>query len=186
MSGYFDATAAHYQAALGRLLPRGRVWAWEGTRLGDLLLGLAAELARAHNRLLELLDEADPRSADELLDAWAEALALPGECGGELPTDPDELRALVHGAFIASGGNSPAYFIAVADAIGLTITITEDTEPLRVGFLVGDRVYGLGWAFVWKVIAPTAASGTRTAALLECLFRRQKPLHTRVLFEYTA
>lgn len=183
MTGYLRATSAEYRHLQETLLPRGRIWRRPGSALASLLDALGAEWARVHNRLLDVLEESDPRTADELLAEWLVALGLPTPCAA-LPSTTADKRRLAHAAFIASGGNTPAHIVAVAAALGLEVTVTEEQKPLRAGFRAGERCYSEAWAHVWTVVVPPESEGTLLLANLICLVQRQKPLHTRVLFAY--
>ena len=64
-----------YASQLRALLPRGRLWEQPAeSRFTRLIAGLAEELERCEGRAHDMLDEADPRSADELLAEWAALL----------------------------------------------------------------------------------------------------------------
>ena len=100
--------------------------------------------------------------------------------------------------FTARGGQSMAYFTAIAETLGYTITITE-FAPFRAGInRAGDPVYGAGWAYVWQIIATAPIiyfrAGQSTAGeplrswgsrLFECTMDEIKPAHTVLLFGYT-
>ncbi len=45
----------------------------------DVLTGLAEELTRIELRALDLIEESDPRSAEETIEQWEEMLGLPDE-----------------------------------------------------------------------------------------------------------
>lgn len=70
-----DADA--YARMLKGLLPPGRLWRLIGdSLLGQLLLGSADELARVNQRVTDLLNEADPTTATELLPEYERQLTL--------------------------------------------------------------------------------------------------------------
>ena len=72
MSAVLAHDADAWRGQLERLLPSGPAWAVpaDGT-MDNLLAALADEFARADGRITALLDEADPRTALELLGNWA-------------------------------------------------------------------------------------------------------------------
>jgi len=70
-------TAAQYAAALAALLPPGKAWRTNGV-LSLLLLAAGDEMARVDARGEDLLREADPRTADEILPDFERVLGLPG------------------------------------------------------------------------------------------------------------
>jgi uncharacterized protein YmfQ (DUF2313 family) len=174
--------AAHYLSQLQALLPPGVALSVgaDGV-LTDLLRALADELARVDGRGEVLIAEADPRTTSELLADWERVAGLPDPCTGPLATLQERRAALVV-KLTATGGASPAYFVAVAAAIGYAITITERPEGPNT----------------WRVNAPavtvtTFKAGQNAAGdplawwgdeLLECVIRRLNPAHLRVIFSY--
>ncbi|WP_086733839.1 YmfQ family protein [Erythrobacter colymbi] len=195
---------ADHAQMLRQLLPRGAAWdfAPDGT-FARLIAALAAEFARIDIRAIELLDEADPRTALETLIDWERVAGLPDACTGQ----PDNVRerqiALVQ-KLTSIAGQAPADFIDLAALIGFEIDI-EEHRPLRTGFRVGDRCMDEAWAFAWTVIVqpfdgagrPVLAIahfkvgdpvGTRVRGFgsldLECVIRRAAPAHTTVIFAY--
>jgi uncharacterized protein YmfQ (DUF2313 family) len=181
---YATRPASAYAQALAALLPRGLVWRVEpGGRIAEMLEALGEELSRAHALVYSLHEEIDPRAASTTLGAWLEALALPRRCS-PLPNSPAEIRQLAHAAYVASGGNTPAYFIGLASAAGMDAEISEEIGPFRVGDRVGGRLYGARWVHVWIVHLPTGLGATRRAQQLECIISEGAPLHTRVFFAY--
>lgn len=61
---------------LSAFLPPGRVWRLADSVLSKLLLAFADELARVDGRANDLYEEADPRTADELIPEYERELAL--------------------------------------------------------------------------------------------------------------
>jgi hypothetical protein len=69
--------AERYQRMMLALLPPGKLWRLIGeSMLAQLFLACADELERVHNRATDLLNEADPRTADELLPDYERELDL--------------------------------------------------------------------------------------------------------------
>lgn len=193
-------TATDYLRQLQVLLPPGPAWPRsDDALLTRLLAALAAELARVDGRAQRLVEEADPRTVAELFVDWERVAGLPDACaqafGGEQTLA--QRRAALVGRLTTLGGQSPAYFIGLAAALGYAITITE----FRVHTVNDDVEYPLideSWTFAWQVNAalstlteitvestvedPIAAWGN---SLLECVINRLKPAHTTVLFSYT-
>jgi len=97
------------------------------------------------------------------------------------------------------GGLSRSYFIALASALGWTITI-EELIPFMCGWgRCGDALYVTDVRWIWRVNASgystylfragTSGSGERLTwwaadANLETLFNDLKPAHTYVIFSY--
>ena len=192
-----QGSAEQYEQQLAALLPRGRIWPKEpGSRVRAVLRVFAEGLSRAHLRALELVDEVDPRTTVELLADWERVLGLPEPCPGATDTLAAR-RAAVVTKLTAIGGQSRAYFIGVAAELGFTITIQE-FGPTQIGDDVGLPLYGTDWRFVWEVNAPeftirNAQVGQSQIGeplrtwgndLLECVFARLKPAHSRLVHTY--
>lgn len=194
------ADASDYKAQLQTLLPPGRLWdaLREGGSLADqLLAALAEEFARVDERGEALLDETDPRTVYELLAEWEAFAGLPDSCTGELSTISQRREALLE-RLTSTGGQSRAYFIALAERLGYAVTITEYVPPYVGQATAGDALTYGGWVHAFQVNAPEttitdAVAGSAAAgeplrswgnAVLECAIRRRKPAHSVVLFTY--
>ena len=175
--------ASEYLSLLARLLPPGAVWrAAARGEIGRWLEAFAEEFARGHAAAVLLADEADPRTSTDMLDP---------------ATTTADRRLALHARLTARGGQSPAYFIEVAAALGVTITIDE-YSVCRAGFArAGDPCCDTRWAHAWLVtMTPgtldNARAGDRagvrvrhvTRASVECMILRYRPAHTAVLFAY--
>lgn len=189
-----------YLRQMQALLPPGPAWPRDDdATLTRLVAALAAELARVDGRAMQLVEEADPRTVAELFADWERAAGLPDACsivfgGGQTVA---QRRAALVGRLTTMGGQSPAYYIGLAVALGYVITITEFSDH-TVNNDVDSTLYGVAWNFCWQVNAaintvteftvdstvedPLAAWGN---ALLECVINRLKPAQTTVLFSYT-
>jgi uncharacterized protein YmfQ (DUF2313 family) len=110
----------------------------------------------------------------------------------------EERRDALLGRITGLGGQSRAYYIAVAAALGYPITIAEP-RPFRCGIsTVGMGLRDNEWAHCWLVYSAgeaerlfrLGASAVGDAFrswgenLLECVISRIAPAHTRVLFGY--
>jgi len=164
------ATGTDYLRQLQALLPVGGAWTREpGAVLTELLDGKAVELARVHNRLVDLVDEADPQTTLELLPDWERVVGLPDCCLGIADTI-DARRALVLGRLTARGGQSDAYFRSICAAAGWTIETADyshfvageaeagdmllegDGEEFEAGgSIAGDSLGLFDWWHAWRV-----------------------------------
>lgn len=186
---------------LVQMLPRGRAWqAQPGSALDQLLHAIGDEFARAEARLTRLLDEADPRTALEMLGDWENTVGLPDQCFG-ISENVQERQVAVAQRVTASGGQSRAYFTQLAAALGYTITI-EEFRPARIGDRIGARLYTDEWRPYWRVHVLLGVGALPNAAVarigdrigvrlrgwgsldLECIIRRHAPAHSIVLFSY--
>lgn len=191
--------AGDFAQALRRLLPRGRVWATDPESVqARLATGLGGVYARQTARANQLLVDAFPSGTVELLPEWEEALGLPDPCAGESPT-VEQRRAHVVARLTNSGGQSAAYFIAYAAALGYTVSV-ENYAPFRAGrSRAGDAFADQDWSQTWAVEAPLetitwfrtgiGGAGEPLAAwgntVLECELNAIKPAHAILQFHYT-
>lgn len=192
-------TAEQYRDQLKALLPPGRALPREpGTSLETLLHGMAEELARLDARGMELLVDVNPMTTNELLPEWEAVAGLPDNCSATLEETTQGRRNALVAKLSSTGGQSPAYFIEVAAALGYEVTI-EEFRPFRAGYsTAGEALTNGDWVFAWRVHAPetttisfragVSAAGEPLASwgndLLECKMQELAPAHTTVLFAY--
>jgi len=186
-----------YENQLSQLLPTGEAWNLHpGSTWQDLLKAIAYEFFRIENRTQDLLNEADPRTTDEMLGDWERMAGLPDECTG-LATTLQERRNHLVSKLINRGSQSIQFFKDLAATLGYNIQI-EEYDQFRVGDPVGGRLYGEEWLHAFGVIAPlqmirpfrvnTHTVGQRLVefgdGVLECVIMKAKPSHSVVLFVY--
>lgn len=189
-------TADDYFGQLKALLPPGPAWDMEQSAYASQLLhGWAEELARVYNRAQDLVEESDPRTTLELLLDYERIFGLPTDCMAGQDLTLEQRRQALVSQMVSVGGQSRAYFIALAAAAGYTVTITEfkkHTVLSGVNYPLYDEAWHYAWRiegadpFVityWKVNGgvnePLASWGNN---LLVCLLRRFKPAHTVLIF----
>jgi uncharacterized protein YmfQ (DUF2313 family) len=187
-----------YHQAMLNLLPRGIIWRRDPTAiLSATLLALAPTYTRSTQSAAQLLIDTNPDTTVNLLTEWEESLGLPDPC---TPLNPTLLQrqAAVRAKFGARGSLSLAYYIALAAALGFTITITE-FQPFNVGQVVGLPLYGPAWAFAWQINAPAVttfyfsvgssavgdALTSYDAPELVCRITRDAPAETTVFFVFS-
>jgi len=194
-------TAYDYLHQLQALLPTGLAWPREAdATLTKLLTGLSVELARVDARAMRLWEEADPRTADELLDAWERMLGLPDECMAGLALSLLERRRLAHQRLVEQGGQSAAYFMGLATLLGEPGCTVTEFRPMNCNDDCNDALFSDADRFYWRVNIPHAPNNTRamncnddcndalqlyTPSLIECPLSERKPAHTNVIFAYT-
>ncbi len=188
-----EADVVRAGRVLEALMPRGRLLRVEpGSRFEALLQALAGVLADVELRLLDLVDESDPRTTYELLEEWERTLGLPGECLGE-PLPTLSLRRLAILARLRRGvEQSAADLVWLASALGFQVEVFEP-RPFRCGVSsCGDGLWNE--ASVWTFYVHAAASspvfatcGDSTCGqritdwnnlVLECEVGSWKPAHT--------
>lgn len=129
---------------------------------------------------------------------WERVLALPDPCLVGVPQSVRQRVQAVVSKLQARGGQSKAFYISLAKALGYDITITT-FRPARAGIArAGDSVYGGDWDYAWRVNAPAvtvsyAVAGLTAAGdplaswgnkLLECRLGQMKPAESTLLFGY--
>lgn len=188
-------------AELSALLPTG--WAWSGapdTLLERLLFGAAGELARIEAAAEAMLPQVDPRLSLELLEDYERVLG-PDPCGRDLVDATgslDDRRRYTHQRWTALGFQTPAYFEAVAAALGVEAHVTEIDVAvlgtLECGMELGAEID----RFAWRVSLPETRVieaecgalecggylGEIVPSLVECVIRRLAPAHTMPFFSY--
>jgi uncharacterized protein YmfQ (DUF2313 family) len=193
-------TADEFHAMLLDLLPRGAAWPrLPGTVLWNFWYVPADEWTLVLGRDCALLAESYPCGAIELLPEWEATVGLPDVC--TLPFWPPPLavrQAMVCAKLAARGGQSPAYYVALAASYGFTVTVIEHFPPQTGGWEMGCHELSDD-PFWWEVQAEDVVIAQATmgcwqmgeapcwspdATLLECVIRRAAPAHTIVTFRY--
>lgn len=134
------------------LLPPGPAWPrFLETGLRKVLGAFCREPERIHNRGLDLVEESDPRTATETIAAWEREYGLPEKCLHDPPSTIEGRRAAVHAKAISQGGQTAAYFISIAAALGHVITIEEPFPFCAEESCADDPCYDDAWAFAYIV-----------------------------------
>lgn len=191
---------ASYLHSLQALLPQGQAWTREpGADLTKVLDIIAAELAKVDGRIQKLHSEADPRTTIEMLTDWETTAGLPDTCTPAALTYQERIAALVD-KITRLGGQSPAFYIGIAERLGYEVEI-EEFEPFICGHSeCGDVLNGGdNIRFQWsvRVLGPRltefycgvsecgdALGEFDQAADLECILRLLKPAHTNLILSY--
>ena len=193
------ANAQAYLHQIQALLPVGAAWSRDADAiLTKFLSAWAEEFSRIDQNALSLLNEADPRTVSQLLADWEATAGLPDDCATGSETVAERIAALV-AKVVGRGGQSSAFYINLAKALGYDITINE-YRPFRCGISsCGDPLNGQDWTHYWAVEVSEEVNvryfscGTSTVGeplrtwgdtLLECVFNKLKPAHTHVNFNY--
>lgn len=142
---------ADFGVAVQNLLPRGRAWPRSVTALLTSVAGAIGDALYLlqQSSVLLLETESFPATAVQLLPDFEADYGLPDPCSPADATVTERRAALL--AKIASlGGQSAAYFIAVAAALGYTITITT-WEAFTGWSSPWSPVTDARWRFAWQV-----------------------------------
>jgi uncharacterized protein YmfQ (DUF2313 family) len=170
-----------YRDALLKLLPPGDgIAKWIGSNVYRLMEGLAIELARLHERTLDLLEEADPSTATELLTEWEETAGLPDECGAAETTE--DRQATLVARLRGLGGHAQADYESVATALGVAVESVVRFPIARCSDPCDSTIRDPHWANVVKWRLTDAADATSPTTRVECEFNRRKRLHAHFLY----
>lgn len=169
-------SAESYASMLTALLPPGRLWRLLGAALGSLLdrllLGSADELVRVDQRVADLLNEADPRTAFELLPEYERELAVAGAI------DLAERRGRIVARLVARQGFRPADFrAALAPLLAQdpsAVVVLERTPAFAASIGDAREIFR---AFIYR--DPTLP-GTAFIASAQTQATAMKPSHTVV------
>lgn len=192
-------TAGDYLNQLQALLPRGLAWAKSpfGT-LTALLQAWSDEFARVDVRCDDLINEADPRSTTELLSDWERVAGLPDVCVTIVQTIEQRRAALVSKLTMV-GGQSRAYFIAMAGSMGYPNATIDEFSMMTCIDDCNDSVYDPAAQFAWRLNLPASTGGIFEMTCnsdcvsslrswgdeaIECRVNHYKPAHTSVIFAY--
>lgn len=147
----------------------------------------------------QILQEADPRTTAAMLADWERVYGLPDPyitANGIIQSFQERRRALVSKVAM-QGGQSPAFFISLANSLGYAITITEchpQTTEDTSEYPIQDEQYRFVWyvnSALYTQLDLTSEGDTEMATvvwgngLLEAVINRYKPAHTHALFAYT-
>jgi uncharacterized protein YmfQ (DUF2313 family) len=181
------------------LLPVGPVWPrMPETTLARFWLAIADSMLALRKRDCDLLAESYPCGAVELLEDWERVLGLPDECTVDGDWPLAVRQGFVCAKLAAQGGQSIAYFVALAASYGFTIKIVEHA-PWRMGCTdICDAHVGVppSWWTVICVNLPVLHAGVgcwflgepicvvEGADVLECIIRRAAPAGSTVTFSF--
>lgn len=180
-------------------LPPGFALSRRGGVLDAIYNAFAAAFSQAEQDAAALASEINPRMANRLLPDFERVLG-PDPCGRDAGDKTlDQRQRLAYQRWTATGGQSIAYFIGMAKALGFNIQIQEFWPSVANSARCGQRLCPRGEAFVWRVRLRLVnawvfrcgrnVAGERLGGFdrsdAECILRRLKPAHTTVVFSYT-
>ncbi|WP_447588628.1 YmfQ family protein [Aquipseudomonas campi] len=193
-------TGDDYGRQLGQLLPPGAAWTQDpDSVLQQLLRALGQAYGRAHRRADDLYRETDVGEAFETLSRWEAALGLPDECSVLGSQTVQERVSAALAKLVSLGGQSRAYFLALADALGYPNATITEYQSRRHGRARMGGLYGSDeWEDAWQLNLPEtlvierrhgrAAMGEQYRvwgdAQLECVMHKHKPAGSFLIFSY--
>lgn len=175
-------------------------WAFpaQGTLFAATLEAMAGGLADIEALAEGMMGETDPRTAALCLPDFERVLG-PDPCGRDLGAlSLEQRRDLAFQRWTSRGGASIPYFVSLAAARGVAITISENLTSQAGAVECDFELVGEGEQFVWTATvallgedlfeASGGAAGDSlydiTLSDIECDIRRLKPAHTEVAFIY--
>lgn len=93
----------------------------DDSELSKLCRALADELARVDARGKDLINEGDPRSADQTIEQWEEMVGLPDDRVTVIPATLAERRIAVTQKYGNRGGQNVSFFVQLAALCGYTV-----------------------------------------------------------------
>lgn len=177
--------AAAYLRQLKSLLPPGVLLnlASDGV-ISRTLQAIADELARVDARAIDLLNEADPRTATETIAEWEALVSLPDEQVPEIPATLAERRTAVTQKWTMRGGQSLAYFTELVAACGWVLDSITLSSVLRAGFRANDRCYDQVYVYSMNFNLRDPVSGALSTTNLEGVLRHAVAAHIVAQFTY--
>lgn len=167
-----------YLAALQALMPRGRIWPRDSDSVQAQVLAGVTKSYEANNlRANNLLVDAFPPSANELLPEWEATLGLTATSAGPAASVPAR-QTLVVARLIGANGISVSDFTNYAALLGYQISV-KGRAPFRCGqSRAGASLGGIGRLFEWIVTAralPLMPFGAYGPTLLQQEMQRLAP-----------
>lgn len=174
-----------FTGALLGLLPRGRVWPKDlGSVHAKAVSCFAPSFQRISDTAADLIADAFPGSTNDLLTEWELTLGLPDACTVPGSQTFAERQKAVTDKISAAGGPQRAYYIQMAEQLGVSVTIDEYQFVTVDNARTGDFLYGDGWPWGWLACAPSALYGSANAAMLNCRIQQEKPEYTDVVLGF--
>lgn len=191
--------ADHYLKQAQALLPRGLAWTRAiGTNLTSLLQAWSDEFARVDATFDTLTDEADPRTTLQLLSDYERVFGLPDPCV-TAPQTVDQRRGALVSKMTYSGGQSRAYFIGIANAMGYPAASIDEFSMSTCDSSCDLTLTSLADVFTWRLNLPGSTAGVFYMTCdadcndaiqswgdqaIQCRISNYKPAHTNVIFAY--
>jgi uncharacterized protein YmfQ (DUF2313 family) len=193
-------TTPAVQAELLQISPPGAAYPSDpNSNWGRQLLPLASEISLVEAQAEAMLLEIDPRTTEYLLPEYQQMLG-PDPYGRDLlPLSTAQQQQLAWQRLTWRGGQSKAYFIALAASLGVTINITEQRPAIYGRAVYGDRYLISPEQFTWIVTMPSSSveyarygsarygddySNFQPNSVQDVI-AAEEPAHTLAVFSYT-
>lgn len=188
---------------LADFLPGGRLFVQKGradSNFYKFLRGLAAEFFEANTLIEQFLFDIFPNQTELLIDEWEQAVGIPDDCFPGTGTLAERRQHVL--AKLASLGVTTADdFVALANILGVTVTITNSIDELSASQFTMTFPFELDESPVvpttFTMVFPFTLGGDTIAdekrfeiivyhvgpqPLIRCLFAKLKPAHCTITF----
>jgi uncharacterized protein YmfQ (DUF2313 family) len=150
------------------------------------MLATAQEFSFVMDRGLDLIDETDPRTADETIAEWERMLSLPDEQVTEIPATLPERQVAVTQKYASRGGQSQAFFVQLAATCGYTATFSNyQNELSECGVMeCGEELIAINASYAMLVTVTAVAPVALPQDDFERVIRHATHSHIVVEFAY--
>lgn len=178
---------SRFTPVLAQLLPPSEnMWKLEvGSVLRSLLNAVGDTCESITARGVDLINESDPRTADETISDWERIVGLPDDQVPVIPADLASRRVAVVSKLVSQGGQNQAFFMALCLACGYPLLSISVHPMLRVGFRVGDRCYGVTYTYTMTLTLGPPLAGALARADFERVIRHATHAGIVDIFVYT-
>jgi uncharacterized protein YmfQ (DUF2313 family) len=178
-----------YVRMLMELLPRGPAFTREQDgAVRKAMKAIADELARIDARGVDLLDESDPRTADETIEDWERILSLPDDRVLTIPATLAERRVAITQKYVGRGGQNYEFYELLCAACGYTlisIDLFAGDGLFREGDRVDSRCYDEVFAYAMRLNLETPSGAALSQADFQRVVRHATHSHIQVMFTYS-
>jgi len=174
----------NHALSIAAYLPGGKVFAAARdnfTNLFAFLRGLASEMARVEDFLIDLYSELDPRTTIVFIEEWESNLGIPDDCIFIADTI-EERRKNILIKLTSLGAQTEEDFVSLALLLGFAIQITRPPSgPDRRFIWIISGVDIL--VNVPEYDVPFIPNATGGQTVMQCLFQKLRPANTELQFE---
>lgn len=178
-----------YVRMLKLLLPPGRVWNLEpDSIITKTLQALAEELARVDGRGVDLINESDPRTANETIADWEKMLSIPDDRILVIPATLAERQIAVTQKYVSRGGQNYAFFEQLCALCGYTLISIDKFAGaglLRVDDRCTERFYSNIFAYAVRFNLETPVGPALAQADFERVISHAVHTHVQAMFSYS-
>lgn len=192
-------TSEQQTQAVAQFLPEGESFNSkniDGTNFRKLLQGLAKEMARTEDILIETSKEHDINCANLLIEEWEHAVGIPDDCF-QVEDTLEKRRTNVLVKFALMEISTEDQFIELAAELGFVIEISsgidEITFPLTFPSIFFDTEKAGRFTMIVKINSPAGDNvfpytfpltfSEPGIDMIKCVLRKLKPANTNIIFK---